>query len=289
MKLLLFLFLTLTATQAQQPDKPIILERNVPLRSGTLLREILDIRVERGSTQITAKSGNRQLPTRWFHHYNFVRRIQGGGAEEIDMREHLFQTVYFKGNAPPAGGEVSGALNGKTLRARRRSNAAEYSLKDGKPTPAEMSCMLDLGFLSGLLEIIPSAIGTQAHKPGETWKTSTTAPRGKAYGIPAIKDLETTFGSLEDRPDGPHAHLLITGSFTMQRPMAFNADIDVTFTVALTRRLSDMLDVETKITGSFKNTYTSLYRTEANGPSELSTFTQDLPYTITRTLKLEGK
>ncbi len=285
----LFFFLILTAAQAQQPAKPIVLNRDVPLRSGTVLREVLDIRVVRGSTQITAKSGNRQLSTRWFHRYNFARRIQGGGAEEIDIREHVCQTGNFNGTTPPPSAEDFGPLNSKTLRARRRTNGWEYSLKDVKPTPADLNCMLDLGFISGLLEIIPTAIGTQAHKPTETWKTTIPVPRGKAYGIPAIKDLETTFGSLEDRPDGQHAHLFITGSFTMQRPMAFNAVIDVTFAVALTRRLSDMVDVETKITGSFKNTYPALYRADENAPNEPATFTQDLPYTITRTLKLENK
>lgn len=281
-------FAAMTTLNAQEAAKPVVLSRNVPMRSGTVLRELFHINVERGITRVEAKSGISQLSTRWMHRYNLVRRVQGAGAEEVDVREHVCQTGNFTGNLVP-GGEDFGPLSSKTMRARRRANGWEYLLKDGKATASELNCLLDLGFASGLLEIIPAAIGTQPRKIGETWKADIQNPRGKAHGLPVLQALETTFGSVENRDEGPHAHLFITGSFTVQRPLGYNASLEVSFAVALTRRLADMLDVETKITGNFKNTYAAIYRASENAANEPATFVQDLPYTLTRTLKIEAK
>ncbi|MBL9131935.1 MAG: hypothetical protein JNG86_12085 [Verrucomicrobiaceae bacterium] len=289
MKIVTAFLCLVAASWGQNASRPVALASNTPPRSGTLLRELLHINVERGSTRIEAASGNRQMSTRWMHRYNLVRRLQGGGAEEVEVREHGCAAGNFPGTTPPPAGEARGPLSSKTLRARRRSSGLEYVMKDTKATAPEQSCLLDLGFASSLLEIIRVAIGTQPRKAGESWKPVIQNPRGNAYGLPILKDVETNFGSVEERPDGPHAHLFISGSFTMQRPMGFNAAIEVSFAVTLTRRLTDMLDVETKITGIFKNTYAAGYIASQNAKPERATFIQELPYVLTRTLKIEGK
>ena len=286
---LLSLFAVVAPSLAQQPGKPVSLGRNQPLRSGTELRESLRLGVEGGETRIEAKSTTRQLSTRWIHRYTLVRRIQGGGSEEVEVRDHVCETGNFPAGAMPPPAETFGPLANKTLKVRKRAVGSEFVFKEGKPKPAETSCLADLGFLSGLLELLPAAIGTQLRKVGETWTTKVQNPRGKAYGLPVLKDLEATLGSVEERDGDSYAHVLVSGSFAMQRPLGYNATIEVTFAAQLTRRLSDMLDVEMKVTGRFKNSYPSMASFVENAPAEPATFVQDFPYTLTRTLKLEPK
>jgi hypothetical protein len=274
---------------AADAGKPVVVNQNLARRRGTVLREQLLIAVERGTTRVEAKSGNRELATLWRHRYTLVRRIQGGGAEEVDVRDHACATGLFPPGAPPPVVEQRGPLVNKTLRARRRAVGWEYLPKEGKAAPAELSCLLDLGFLNGVLEIIPAALGTRPRKPGEGWKETIPAPRGKAHGLAVFKDVEAALGSIEQRPDGPHARLFISGSFTMQRPMGYNAAVESTFAITLVRRLSDMLDVEMKITGVFKNSYEVNYQASEGAVAERATFRQELPYTLTRSLQIEGR
>lgn len=274
---------------AQQSGKPVSLGRNQPLRSGTVLRELLRVAVEGGETRIEANSTNRQLSTRWIHQYTLVRRIQGGGSEEVEVRAHTCEVGNFPAGALPPSAETFGPLGNKTLKVRKRTVGSEFMLAQGTSISAEQSCMADLGFLSGLLEIIPAAIGTQPRKVGETWTTQVQNPRGKAYGIPVLKDLEATLGSLEERDGESYAHVFVSGSFTMQRPLGYKATIEVSFAAQVTRRLSDMLDIDMKVTGRFKNSYPSMVTFAENTPAESATFVQDFPYALTRTLKLEPK
>lgn len=274
---------------AQDKQKAVSLGGSTPPRSGTVLRERLMIDVQRGTTKVEAKSGNTEMSTRWLHRYTLVRRIQGGGSEDVEVREHACLTGNFTGNMAPPDTETSGPLSSKKLRARRRTNGWEYQLKDGKATAPELNCLLDLGFAAGILEIIPAAIGTQPHKVGEDWKADISSPRGKAYGIPVLKDVNTALGSIEKRDDGDYAHLFVSGSFTLQRPMGYNAVLDVSFAATVVRRLSDALDVETSITGTMKNDYSGLWRSDENAKDEAAMFHQVMPYKLTRTQSVEGK
>ena len=278
-----------TPVLAEPPDKAISLKPDQPMRTGTVVRELIHVSVEGGKTRIEAKSGPVEYSTRWMHRYNLVRRVQGNAAEEVDVRDHVCERGNFPVGPLPPPAESFGLLSSKSMRARRRPTGWDYSLKDGKANAGEQSCLLDLGFASSVLEIIPVALGTKPHKVGDTWAADIPNPRAKVSGMPTFKDVETTLGSVEERADGSYAHLFIHGSFTMERPLGYKASLEVTFNILLTRRLSDMLDVEAKITGTFKSQYEASFVAAENGSAERAMFTQDFPYTLTRTLKLEPK
>jgi hypothetical protein len=142
----------------------------------------------------------------------------------------------------------------------------------------------ELAFASDLLEVLPVCIGTGSHKTGETWKTVLSAPRGNAYGWIVPDDFETTLVSVEDQPDGPHATFTIAGKFHMARPMNLNARMEVTFKATVVRRLSDMLDLDTKVTGQF------VASAEGAGPNrEKILLSYEYPFVLARSLKIEGK
>jgi len=99
-----------------------------------------------------------------------------------------------------------------------------------------------------------------------------------------MKNIQCTLVSIDDKPDGAHAKLTITGQLGRERPMNFNSHVEITFETALVRRLTDMLDVDAQI----KGTYT--LKGEANiagaGKTQLDF---EYPYTLARTLKIEPK
>lgn len=66
--------------------------------------------------------------------------------------------------------------------------------------------------------------------------------------------------------------------------MGFLSRIDVSFDVTLVRRLSDMLDLDTKISGHLKNV--GQVNDLKGKPAEL---TLELPYILVRTLAVERK
>ena len=146
----------------------------------------------------------------------------------------------------------------------------------------ETDALLKLSFFSAILEVIPAALGTQSHRPGESWKPDLPMPRGKANGVAIFKDVEVGFGSIEERPDGPHARVFISGSFTVQRPLGYLATAQATFGIALTRRLSDLVDVETTIKGTFKDEYP--VRLEKGGSGSIA---HEFPYVVTRSIEIE--
>jgi len=199
------------------------------------------------------------------------------------VREHSFEETQFAMNGPaPSFQEQLGALNGVTLLARQRGGGWNFELKDRKPVERQNAALLDLQFFANVMEIVPAALGTQTRRPGETWKPQIPAPRGKTYGLPVFKDVEATFGSIEERDDGPYAKLFISGSFTMDRPMNTLSSLEITFGIALTRRLSDMLDVETEIKGTYKdNIQTRL------DDGKTGFLLHDYPYVVKRTVSIE--
>lgn len=276
--------LILTAGLSAQQVKPVAIAGKTAPRNGTVLREKREILVEKGTFTLQRASGDqRSLATRWMQRYQMVRRIQGAGAEEVEMREHVFAQSQFPLNGTPSNaGESRGELNSTTLLARQRSGGWTYELKGQKATERQNAALLDLQFFANMMEIVPAALGSQTRRPGETWKPSIPTPRGKAYGQPVFKNVEVTFGSIEERQDGPHAKLFIAGSFTMERPMNMLASIDISFGISLTRRLTDMLDVETEISGTFKNRLQAGF---SDGTAGI--VLNDYPYVVKRTISIE--
>ncbi len=66
--------------------------------------------------------------------------------------------------------------------------------------------------------------------------------------------------------------------------MSLNARMEVGFTATVVRRLSDMLDVETKATGKF------VASAQGAGPKrEKILLNYDYPFTLVRTLAVERK
>ena len=274
------------ASAADAPSRPVVLNKNLPLRSGTILREKREIRVDNGrSKQVNAKE-TTEVTTRYVQRVNFVRRIAGAGTEEVRVSEFMCELAHFvpvMGLVPPPNEQPS-SLMSKTLRTRKSGARWDYDLAQGKPTPDERQTLDNLAFTAGLLDVLSLCIGNDPHKPGDTWKTDIPSPRGKATGFIVPKDISCTFVSLEDKPDGALATVNITGGISLERPMGYNSHVEITFDSTLVRRLGDMLDVDTKI----KGTYT--LKGEANiagvGKTQLDF---NYPYTLVRTLKIEDK
>lgn len=251
-------------------------------RSGVTLREKREVRVDAGSTKQEMGADVVTATTRYVQRLNLVRRMLNADSEEVQVREFLKECVNFRGPPPPPSETV--ALLGATLRARRKGGHWDYDLHQGRPTPEEAQSLADLAFAADLLEILPLGIGTGMHKPGDTWKIETPASGGRDRGLIALDSLETTFSKLEVKADGPYATFTMVGKFHMERPMSLNARMTVTFTATVVRRLTDMLDVETRATGQF------LASAQAAGPKrEKIQLSYDYPFTLVRTQQVERK
>ncbi len=268
---------------AYAAERPVALNKSLPLRSGTVLRETREIRVENGvSKQVNAKEST-EVSTRYLQRMSLARRITGAGSEEIRASEFMTELAHFTGTPPPSAEEPS-PLMSKTMRARKSGARWDYDLERGKETPAERSSLDHLAYTAALLDMISLCIGNEAHQAGDTWKTSIPAPRGKAAGYVVPKDVECTLVSLNETADGPHAVIAIRGSLGLERPMGYNAHVDISFEATIVRRLADMLDVDTDIAGEY------VLKGEANmagiGKTQLDF---RYPFTLTRNLKLEDK
>lgn len=280
------LSLHLALAAAEAPLRPVVLNKNLPLRSNTIVREKREIRVDNGRSKQVNTKETTEVTTRYLQRINWVRRIAGAGTEEVRVSEFIGELSHFvvvMGQTPPPNEQAS-PLMSKTLRVRKSGARWEYDLAQGKPTPDERQTLDHLAFTAGLLDILSLCIGNDPHKPGDTWKTEIPAPRGKAAGFVVAKDIACAFVGLEDKPDGQHATITITGGLSLERPMGYSSHVEITFEATLVRRLTDMFDVDTKI----KGTYT--LKGEANiigaGKTHLDF---NYPYTLTRTLKIEDK
>ena len=185
---------------------------------------------------------------------------------------------------PSAPNETPHTLNSKTLRLRKKTGHWVFDLLQGTASPADQKMLDELSFTADLLEILPACIGNSSRKVGETWKTELPAPRGKAYGWIVAEKLESTLVAVEDKPAGAMATITINGKFKMERPLNVNARMEVTFSATVVRRLTDMLDVDTKITGLLDAVAAAV--SDKREPINLF---YNYPFTLTRTLKLEDK
>ena len=284
-KFAMLIWLTVATERLQAADRPVEMVEvgsHASTRSGVILREKREVRVEAGSTKQETGADIVTATTRFVQRVNLVRRLLNSDSEELQVRELVKECVNFNGQAPAPNETV--ALLGKTLRARKKGGHWDYNLHQGRPTPEEVQFLADLAFAADLLEILPLSIGAGMHKPGENWKIEIPSSGGKDHGLIVPDSLETTFVSLEIKPDGPYATFAIEGKFHLERPMRLNARMEITFTATMVRRLSDMLDVETKASGKF------LASAQAAGPNrEKILLNYDYPFTLARTQAVERK
>jgi hypothetical protein len=280
---LLFLLISVHLNAADTSAGPVDLGAPSSLRTGTLLREKREVRVQEGKGRMLKASSADDFFCRFVQRVNLVRRLLGTDTEEVQVREMLCELINYNGPAPqPA--EQAGPLVGKTLRLRKSDGKWKCALVGGKPTAAQQKFLNDLAFTRLLLEIPEACLLNQTRKAAETWKVSINESSGKDYGAVVAKDIECTLAAVDEHTDGPQATVHLVGTFTMERPINYLSRIEVAFDITLVRRLSDMLDVNTKITGNLKNI---AQVNDAEGkPAELIL---ELPYTLVRTQAIERK
>ena len=284
---LCLLLLLLTAVHLHAADRTgggaVDLSSHASLRTGTLLREKREVRVQEGKGRRQQSNSASGFLIRFVQRGNLVRRLLNSETEEVQVREMVCELTNYTGTAPPPAEQPS-PLVGKTLRLRKSDGKWKPAMSGGKPTVEQQKFLNDLAFTRLLLELPEACLLNQSRKPGETWKLSINEATGKDYGAVVAKDIECTLVAVDERPNGPQATVHLVGSFSMERPMNFLSRIEVTFDVTLVRRLSDMLDVDTKISGHFKNI--GLVNDQDGKAAQL---TLDLPYTLVRTQAVERK
>lgn len=271
---------------ADSTQRPMVLSKTQPLRFNTVIRENREIRVENGrSKQVNAKE-TADVTTRYMQRLNLLRRVAGAGAEEVRVSEFMGELSHFRarpGQNPPPNEQPS-TLMGRTLRVRKNNAGWVYEIAEGKPTPEERQTLDHLAFTAGLLDLLSVCIGNEPRKLGETWKADIPSPRGKAAGQAVLKEVSCVFAKLDAQPDASLATIVISGVLSLERPMGYNSHVEITFEATLVRRLSDMLDVDMKIKGTY------VLKGQANiagvGKTELDF---NYPYTLTRTLRIEDK
>jgi len=283
LRLLLPLLISVHLNAADTSGGPVDLGATSPLRTGTVLREKREVRVQEGKGRMQKANSANDFFCRFVQSVNLVRRLLGADTEEMQVREMVCELINYNGTAPPPA-EQAAPLVGKVLRLRKSDGRWKCTMVGGKPSAEQQKFLNDLAFTRLLLEIPEACLLNQTRKPGETWKVSINESGGKDYGAVVAKDIECTLAAMDERPDGALATVHIVGSFTMERPMNYLSRIEVAFDITLVRRLSDMLDVSTKISGSLKNT---AQVNDADGkPAQLIL---ELPYTLVRTQAIERK
>ncbi len=283
LRLLLLLLIAPHLNAAESASGPVDLGTPSSLRTGILLREKREVRVQEGKGRMQKSNSANDFFCRFVQRVNLVRRLLGNDTEEVQVREMVCELINYNGPAPqPA--EQAGPLMGKTLRLRKSDGRWKCAMVGGKPTAEQQKFLNDLAFTRLLLEIPEACLLNQTRKAGETWKVSLNESGGKDYGAVVAKDIECTLATVDERPDGPLATVHMVGNFTMERPMNYLSRIEVAFDISLVRRLSDMVDVNTKITGSLKNV---AQVNDANGKA--AQLILELPYTLVRTQAIERK
>jgi hypothetical protein len=284
---LCLLLLSLTAVHLNAADRSggaaVDLSSHSSPRTGTLVREKREVRVQEGKGRMQQSNSASGFQIRFVQRVNLVRRLLNSETEEVQVREMACELTNYTGTAPPPAEQPS-PLVGKTLRLRKSDGKWKSAMIGGKPTVEQQKSLNDLAFTRLLLELPEACLLNQSRKPGETWKISINEATGKDYGAVVAKDIECTLVAVDERPNGPQATVHLVGNFSMERPMNFLSRIEVAFDVTLVRRLSDMLDVDTKMTGHFKNT--GLVNDQDGKSAQL---TLDLPYTLVRTQAVERK
>lgn len=220
-----------------------------PLRSGTQLREERQISSTDGQFHFTSSTRNEDAITRYTHRLALVRRIQGTGAEEVEVSDHGEDCAAYSGPPGPPENTQPGPLQTTRLRARQKLGRWSYELIEKKPNDLQKRCLVELGVMTDLLDASTWGIGSQTRRPGESWKPEFRDVRGKARGMLVPRDYEIAFTGLEEHQGESCALLQVKGSLRLERPV-YEGTLDLTFTGSVLRRVSDGLDLETVLTGS---------------------------------------
>lgn len=275
----------LRTTAADGDARPVLLNKSQPLRSGTTIREKREMRVENGRSKQSNAQGTSDVSTRYLQRVNLVHTVRAPGVSEVRVADLVSEWSHFAGSAPPPPNEQPSSLTSRTLRARKTGIRWDYDLTQGKATPQERQTLDQMALAASLLDLFSAFIGDAPHKPGERWTTTLPAPRGKAAGYIVAKSIECHLAGVEaGGADGPHARITLAGSVSLERPLGYNAHVDITFEATLLRRLSDMVDVDTRMQG----TYVLKGQADLAGAGKTQ-LDFNYPYTLARTLTVEPR
>jgi hypothetical protein len=278
-------FLAAAAASAAPPrEAKVMLWKNNSLPSGTVVRETREIRSEDGKRRTT--DGGKALATegiRYVHRVNLLRRLGGGDREEVSVRESVRECVFYLGAVPPPADEAGTPLQSLDLRLRRVSGKWTYELDKGTPTDVQRAALAEFNQLADLVSVLALCASPQPRAKGESWKVDVPRLPGKGYGYVVTETLECRLEDVIEGEGGPQARIAVTGKLKLERPLGLNGSVSVTFAGTITRRLSDMLDVEASLNGTFS------YTGPVVADGKPATTSIEVPWTLTRTQKIEPK
>jgi hypothetical protein len=269
---------------AREPK--VTLWKNIPMPPGTVIRESREIRGENGKRTTTDDASKNATTNamRYVHRVSLLRRMVGTDRIEVSVRDCVRECVFFMGGMPPGPSEISMPINALDLRMRRVSGRWIYELDTGKPSDGQKFALAELGQFADLLGVLALCISPQPRAKGETWKVDQfPRPPGRGYGYVMPEFIECRLEEVIAHPDGDLARIGVTGKLKVERPLNLNGSVSITFAGTFMHRLTDMLDVETNLTGEF--TYTGPVMADGKPAKALI----ELPWTLKRTQKIEPK
>jgi hypothetical protein len=273
-----------TVIVAAPREAKVALSKSGSLPSGTVIREVREIRVENGKRSISAGGkalGNDNV--RYLHRINVVRRLGGGDREQVSVRDSVSECVYYTGLTPPPVSETGTPLQALDLRVRRVAGRWVYDLEKGTPTEPQRAALAQFGQFADFVGVLDYCTSAQPRAKGETWKAATPKPSGRAYGYVVPESLECRLEDVTEVEGAAQARIAVNGKLKLERPMGFNGSVSVTFAGTIVRRLSDMLDVDVSLSGTFS--YAGPVVTDGK-PADLR---MELPWTLARTQKIEPR
>jgi len=276
------LLAVVTATAAEPRGDKVVLWKKNTLPIGTQIRETREIRGENGTRTITGENASATT-VRYVERVNMVRRLVGNDRIEVSIRDGVRECVFYLGNMPPPPAESPTPLQGLDLRMRSVSGRWLYELDKGKPTEPQRFALAMLGQYADLLGVLALCITPEPRAKGETWKVNVPRSTGKAYGKAVPEELECRLEDVVEGEGGPQARIAVSGRLKLERPLNLNGSVTVTFAGTIGHRLSDMLDVETSLRGTF------LYSGPVMAEGKPGKASIELPWTLTRTQKIEPK
>jgi hypothetical protein len=265
-------------------EEKIVLWKNTAPPSGTSIREIREIVGENGKRTITQESDTSVNGLRYVHRVNMVRRIVGNDRIQVSVRDNVRECFFYLGNTPPPANPLATPLSAQDLRMRRVSGRWQYELDNAaKPTEPQQFALSELGQFADLLGVLAYCYTRDPRAKGETWKVTPPRPPGKGYGMVETESLECRLEDVVDGEGGQIARIAVAGKLKIERPMNLNGSVAITFAGTIMHRLSDMLDVDTNLTGTFSYTGPVM---ALGKPAKADI---ELPWKLTRTQKIEPK
>ncbi len=273
-----------TTSGAPPREAKVMLWKSNSLPTGTVVREVREIRSENGK-RTTAEGGNvlAMEGVRYVHRVNLLRRLVGGDREEMSVRDSVRECVFYLGALPSPATETGTPLQSLDLRLRRVSGRWIYELDKGTPSDIQRAALSEFSQLADLAGVMALCASPQPRAKGESWKVDIQKPPGKGYGYVFPETLECRLEDVTQGEGGTQARIAVSGKLKLERPLGLNGSVSVTFTGTITRRLSDMLDVETSLNGNFS------YTGPVIADGKPATTSIEVPWTLTRSQKIEPK